>query len=132
MKTSESKSIAKYFQLLKRIEMECEGKMVLEVTTLNKVLYGNPKVDYWEAAKKLIPYGLFENILARYPNLTVTEVKICCLYYINADVSVMSFVLNVKKETIYSTLSHIRRKLGIGALSSSQEALKKTLIDLIN
>ena len=112
MKTPESRAIAEYVHLLRRIEKGCEGKTEISVKNLYKILFGSEKIIYWEAAKKLLPNDMLKKVRKQYLNFTETEAKVLCLASIHADGSTMSFILNVKKETIYSTLCRLKRKLG--------------------
>jgi len=124
--------IAHYFQMLRRIEYEYRNtpnQTMVEIEKLNRVLFGSSKIDFWSAAEKLIPEGLFEKIKKLCPELDNTELKICCLTYLNADTVAMTLALDVKKTTIYSMNSHIREKLGIGTRENIKQFLDKKLTE---
>ena len=106
--------VAQYFKILKHIERECDTtpEQTVKVETLNKILYGNSQVDFWEAAKNLISPKTIETIEKMDFEFDDSEFKVCCLACSLADTKTMSVVLNVRKTTIYAIKSHIRRKLG--------------------
>ena len=128
--------ITQYFNLLSRIEQEYRNtapdKTTVEIESLNKILFGCAQIDFWAAAKKMIPEDLIGRIKKRYPELDITELKVCCLLYLNADATSISTALGMKESTIYSINSHIRGKLGIGVRQNIKEFLEERLSDVVS
>ena len=122
--------ITYYFDMLSRIERECRNapdQTMVKIESLNRILFGNAHIDFWSAAVKLIPEGLIEKIKKMFPELDNTEMKICCLTYLNADTVAISIALGVKDETIYTLNSRIRGKLKIGARKNIKRFLEEKL-----
>jgi len=124
------KFITLYFLILSRIEREYRNapdQTVVEIDSLNKILFGCSKVDFWAAAQKLIPGGLPEKIKKLCPELDNTELKICCFTYLNADIAAMSLALGVKDRSIYTMNSSIRAKLGIDQRKNIRQFIEEKL-----
>ena len=105
--------MSQYFNLLTQIARECKNSEAKEINRLKRLLFGSSDYDFWAASEKLIPKGLLTKIKKCCPELDATEVKICCLTFLNADATAISIALNLKEVTIYNNTSRIRKKLGI-------------------
>ena len=124
------KFITLYFLILSRIEREYRNtpdQTAVETERLNKILFGSSKIDFWAAAQKLIPEGLPEKIKKLCPELDNTELKICCLTYLNADIAAMSLAIGVKDKSIYTMNSSIRAKLEIDQRKNIRQFIEEKL-----
>ena len=123
--------ITQYFRVLSKIAHECKNASpdhaVVEIERLKRVLFGSSEIDFWTAAEKLIPPGLTEKMKKVCPELDNTEVKVCCLTYLNADIAAIAMALDVKDSTVYSVNSHIRGKLRIGDRKNIRKALEEKI-----
>ena len=111
------KLIAQYFDILRNIVFECENasqKDTVEIDRLKRKVFGSSEYDFWTAAQKLIPKGLQKKIEKICPELDKTEVKICCLTYIDADVTAIATALGMKGSSIHTMNTNIRKKIGKG------------------
>jgi DNA-binding CsgD family transcriptional regulator len=60
------------------------------------------------------PDQLFiRNILARYPDLTPAELKLCCLLRMNMATKEMAQLLHISKKTVENQRYRLRRKFGL-------------------
>jgi len=119
--------MTQFFSIMRRLNREYVEKpknTEIEIERLNVLLFGKKNVDLWEAVKKMMPSELLPKIERLCPKLSKTEIKICCLIYLNADNADISAVLNVKDNTVYAAKSRIRLKLGI-----SQEEKIRNFLD---
>jgi len=85
------------------------------IQKMNKILYGHPEHD-WD---KLYPIlnesykGFFGQLKRKYPQLTESEFRICCLTYASFDNTEIALNLDLSKNTIQRRKSEIRQKLNI-------------------
>ena len=121
-----------YFHILSRIEFEFKNtpdETPVKMERINRILFGSAHIDFWSATEKLIPERLPEKIKKICPELDKTELRICCLTYLNVDTAAMSLALGVKDSTIYSLNSRIREKFGIGVRKNIRRFLEEKLTD---
>ena len=123
--------MVQYFNVLTQIARECKNSEIQEINRLKRLLFGNSDFDFWAASEKLIPKGLPAKIKKICPDLDPNEIKICCLTYLNADVTAISIALNLKDVTIYSISSRIRNKLELGAKKNIKRFLEEKFEEII-
>jgi tetratricopeptide (TPR) repeat protein len=89
-----------------------EGERLLK--KFNEIVYGqnNLNWDLLYQAMNQIQYGLYDRIREKYPQLDVTEFRICCLSCEKFTGDEIAIIMNLKLNTVQKKRSIIRKKIG--------------------
>ena len=96
---------------------------------LSKVMSG--KSEAFEAAKEVVESvypKLYGVILGKYPNLSVTESRVCLLSCFDLTNAEMAELLGLSTNTVNQTRSSLRKKLELG-MEKMTDQLRGTLLD---
>jgi DNA-binding CsgD family transcriptional regulator/tetratricopeptide (TPR) repeat protein len=96
---------------------------------LSKVMSG--KSEAFEAAKEVVESvypKLYAVILGKYPNLSVTESRVCLLSCFDLTNAEMAELLGLSTNTVNQTRSSLRKKLELG-MEKMTDQLRGTLLD---
>ena len=102
------------------------------LTLLSKVMSG--KSEAFEAAKEVIESvypKLYAVILGRYPNLSVTESKVCLLSCFDLSNAETAELLGLSTNTVNQARSSLRKKLDLG-MEKLTDQLRSSFLDGTN
>jgi DNA-binding CsgD family transcriptional regulator/tetratricopeptide (TPR) repeat protein len=104
-----------------------QGEKLLK--KFNEIVYEKETLD-WEILFKTMNHvsnGFPDKLKETYPDLDLTDIKICCLTEADLSNTEIALILNLSVNTIQTKKSNIRRKIGIGGYKDIIEHIKKNL-----
>ena len=124
-------NILKRAALLKQYVKKDDKHSYFLYTQFNEVVYGQKSLNWDMLYQDMneIHNGLVSRLKERYPELTETEFRICCLTYSDFSCSEIGIIMDLSQNTVQMKRSTIRKKLGIESKVNMQTCLK-TLLDL--
>ena len=99
----------KYESFKRELKMEEHGNTI-QLT--DKFLYGEEGKINWETILPLLPINFEEKIKKRYAKLNTNEIRLCCLLLFDLDIFDVLCILPYNKNSLQSTKSKIRKKIG--------------------
>lgn len=116
--------------LLESFIPEEDRKLGLKILKkLYDVVYGKKSYP-WEKAYKAISIlydNLPEKLLQLYPELDESEIRICCLTYMEINNTDIATIMHFKINTVQSKKSVIRKKLGIDGYGNIRDFIVEDL-----
>jgi len=121
--------ILKKVSLLKKSLKNKEDRSHHLVKVFNTIVYGQESLNWNIFIQSLngIHNGLFNRLKERYPELTETEFRICCLTYSDFSCSEIGTIINLSPFTVQQKRSILRKKLGIEPEGDIRSYLDNTL-----
>ena len=102
---------------LEKLKKQVDASLTKELNTVLRLVQTNQNIDKdWEDFKRTfenVHHNFFSQLLARCPELSPTELKLCALIKLNLDPKEVASMLGISPESVKTSRYRLRKKLAL-------------------